>query len=102
MNASIAVMVAASLLSTLLLALFVAAQPTAVKNSLVRLPFVKRISDAGPHNLIKQDQLRIQGLKANAEGFDVLTSRQLNSGANNQAASYVASVGVGNPPTQCK
>ena len=91
-------MVAPFLLSTLFLALFVSAQPTIIQKPLVRVPFVKRSSNAGLHNLVKQDHSRIQGLRAN----DERSTRQLNSQAKNGVVHYVATVGVGSPPTYCK
>ena len=58
---------------------------------LVTLPFVKRVNNNGPMNVIKQDRLRVERPR-----------RQLNLEANNRATSHVASVGVGGPPMQCK
>jgi hypothetical protein len=85
-------MVAASFLSTLLLlALAVAAKPVEKRTSLPSLSFVKRLG-TGLKNIIKLDQLRLFNLL----GFEVVAP------ADNRAVSYVASVGVGFPPTFCK
>ena len=90
-----AVMLAAFLLSTLLLA--VAAQP--VSPSLVKLPFAKRVG-TGTTNLVKRDQLRIKTLEAKAQGLE--DPALISSPATNRLVFYIASVGVGSPATYCK
>ena len=88
-------MVATSFLSTLFFALAVAAHPVERKVSLARLPFVKLVN----HNPIKQDQLRVNSMNA-AQG---LRNRAvINSPAENRAVSYIATIGVGSPATNCK
>lgn len=85
-------------LSTLFFALLlsVAAHPVERKVSLARLPFVRRVS----HNPVKQDQLRVNGIFKAPKG---LSNRAvINSQAENRAISYIASVGVGSPATNCK
>ena len=76
-------MVAAAIVSTLLLFLAASATGKPVEQrdtvaSLVQLPFVKRVT-------VRQAQ---------AEG--------INTPADNIAVSYIATVGVGSPPTNCK
>ena len=88
-------MVAASFLSTLFFALAVAAHPVEQKASLARLPFVKLVSG----NPVKQDHLRVNSIK----GLSALSNRAVvSSEAENRAVTYVASVGVGSPATNCK
>lgn len=90
-------MVAASLLSTILLALAVAAQPLEQRATVVKTPFNKRVSKGS--NLVKQDQLRASNIK----GTNSLKNRDvINSPAENRAVSYIASIGVGSPNTNCK
>ena len=88
-------MVAASLLS-ILLALAVAAKPVErdASPSLVKLPFAKRVS-TGTTNIVSQDVLRLKNIKGGK-------NQGLSAPAENKAIEYVASVGVGNPPTYCK
>jgi hypothetical protein len=95
-------MVAASLLSTLLLAqaLAVAAHPVEQKASLVTLPFSKRVS-SGATNVVDHDQRRvinILGGKGQSLGNRADPS---SSPADNRAVSYVATVQVGTT-TNCK
>jgi hypothetical protein len=91
----VAVMVAASFLSTLFFAFAVAAHPVERKVSLARLPFVKRVN----HNPVKQDLLRVNSFKTAKS----LNNRDvINSPAENRAITYIASVGVGSPATNCK
>ena len=97
-------MVFATLLTTIFLTLAVAAEPIPVKRSLVTLPISRRINLNGI-NILEHDQLRAKALKATGEARAAgLSDRAsvINSQAENQAVSYVASIGVGSPPTQCK
>ena len=88
-------MVAASFLSTFFLALAVAANPVERSaSSLTRLPFARRVND-GVFNVLKLDQLRANFLS----GFGI---KEFSSPATNIGFRYVASVGVGDPPTFCK
>jgi cathepsin E len=98
-------MVFATLLTTVLLALAVAAEPILVKKSLVTLPISRRINLNGL-NILEHDQLRAKALRATGEAraSGTLSNRAsvISSQAENQAVSYVASIGVGSPATQCK
>ena len=94
-------MVFASLLTTVLLALAVAAEPVMVKRSLVTLPISRRIN-LNNLNILEHDQLRAQALKAKAGTLHSGRASVISSQAENQAVSYVASIGVGSPATQCK
>ena len=96
-------MVFVTLLTTVLLALAVAAEPIMVKKSLVTLPISRRIN-ANNVNILEHDQLRAKALKTKGEARAAgLSDRAvISSQAENQAVSYVASIGVGSPATQCK
>ena len=97
-------MVFATLLTTVFLALAVAADPIPVKRSLVTLPIARRINLNGI-NILEHDQLRAKALKATGEARAAgLSDRGIVSPsfAENEGVSYVASIGVGSPPTQCK
>jgi cathepsin E len=93
-------MVFATLLTTVLLALAasVAANPIIVKKSLVTLPISRRINLNGI-NILEHDQLRAKALKAKGVAG---TARRavISSQAENEAVSYIASIGVGSPATQ--
>jgi len=97
-------MFSASLLTTLILALTVAANPVLLPRSPVTLPLSKRVNATNMVNLVKHDvaraaALRARGLaKANGQfSFDAST---VNEPVENQAVTYVANIGVGSPPTE--
>jgi len=95
-------MVFASLLTIGLLALAVAGEPIMVKRSLVTLPVSRRVNarSLGIRNILQHDQLRAQALKSKGAAKAAGVTRQVSSLAENEAVSYVASIGVGSPPTQ--
>jgi cathepsin E len=97
-------MIFASLLTTVLLALAVVGEPIMVKRSLVTLPVSRRINakSLGVRNILQHDQLRAQALKSHgaAKAAGMTRRINLNSQAENEAVSYVASIGVGSPATQ--
>ena len=98
------VMVFATLLTTVLLALSVAANPVIVERSLVRLPLSRHINvTTSIQNVLQHDQLRAKNLRARGEAKAAGIERAvISSQAENQAVSYVASIGCGTPATQCK
>lgn len=96
----VAVMVAVSFLSTLFLALAVTANPIQKRASLIKLRFARRVS-TDSSNLVKLDRLRVNIIKA-ANVASVKNRDVINSAADNRAVTYVASVGVGSPATNCK
>ena len=93
-------MVATSFLPTLLLALAVAAKPLEQRasESLVDLSFIKVVSGG---NLFELDQLRAKLFKKLRIPF-FFGPGIASSPADNRAVSYIATVGVGSPPTNCK
>ena len=83
--------------STLFLGLAVTAHPVERAGPLVQLSFTKYIINE-VFNIVEQDLLRAKFHK----GIDILDIFGLSSPAVNRAVSYIASVGVGSPPTYCK
>ena len=90
------------LLTSVILALVVAAEPIIVKRSPVTLPLTRHININGVQNLVQHDQARAKTFKADSKVKSAGTPRQANSQATNEAVSYTTSIGVGSPPTQCK
>ncbi|TFY59350.1 hypothetical protein EVJ58_g5833 [Rhodofomes roseus] len=87
-----------SLLTTVLLALAVAASPVQVNKPLVSLPLVRRTNSTGLSNLLANDQARARNLKERAQAK--LEGRAASVEATNVVDTYVVSVGVGSPATQ--
>lgn len=96
-----------TLLTTLLLALAVSANPIVLKRSLVTLPLARQVNPAGLQNLVQRDQNRARSLKARSEErvagpHHSLRSRAvISSPLEDHAVSYIASVGIGSPATNC-
>jgi hypothetical protein len=89
----------ASLLTTILLALSIAASPVEVRNSPVTLPIARKLNlQGGTVNLLQHDQARAAALKDTSS----LGRRAGSIPVINTAVSYVAQVGVGSPATTCK
>lgn len=97
-----------SLLATTLLALAVSASPLVViRDSLITLPLTRKLNVTNINNLVRHDVSRAQALKARGQ-TTTTNAVQLENAASvisesidNQAVTYVASIGVGSPPTQC-
>ena len=90
-----------SLLTTLLLALSIAASPVEVRNSPITLPVARRLNlDGGAINLLQHDQARAAAFKDRATSS--LSRRTGSIPVINDAVSYIAQVGVGSPATTCK
>ncbi|KAG6380940.1 aspartic peptidase domain-containing protein [Boletus reticuloceps] len=93
---------AASLLTTLLLALSIAATPVEIRSPPVTLPFAKRINTSGGAiNLVQHDQSRAAAIKDRGAAIQSgkMDRRAASIAVTNEAVSYIASVGVGNPAT---
>jgi len=89
----------ASLLTTLLLALSIAASPVEVRNSPVTLAVARTLNlQGGTVNLLQHDQARAASLMDRTS----LSRRTGSIPVTNEAVSYIAQVGVGSPPTTCK
>ncbi|KAH8120040.1 acid protease [Phellopilus nigrolimitatus] len=90
------------LLSILVLALAVSADPIVVRDNLVRLPFAKQINVTSSGHILKNDQARAAALRAIGEaraGGKLQKDAVISVPVQNQAVIYVASVGVGSPAT---
>ncbi|KAG2044362.1 aspartic peptidase domain-containing protein [Suillus americanus] len=89
---------AASLLTTLLLALSIAASPVEIRSSPITLPIARRLNTSGGTiNLLQHDQSRAASLKNVGESS--LSRRTGSITVTNDAVSYIAAVGVGSPAT---
>jgi cathepsin E len=92
-----------TLLTTLILALSVAANPILVNRSPVTLPLARKLNLTSIHNLVRHDQTRAKFLKAKgaaiAAGVPFNSRAIISEQVDNQAVTYIASIGVGNPPT---
>jgi cathepsin E len=91
----------ATLLTTLLLALFVSANPIVVQKSPVTLPISRRVNLSSVHNLLRHDQSRAKALKAKgaAKASGLEDRSVIDEPVDNQAVTYIASVSVGSPAT---
>ena len=91
-----------SLLSSLLLlAVGVAANPVVINRSPVTLPLAKKYNFTSINNLVKHDQARAQALKSRAFRKGSVPDTGTDEPITNQVVTYVASAGVGTPPTYC-
>ncbi|OAX36292.1 acid protease [Rhizopogon vinicolor AM-OR11-026] len=88
----------ASLLTTLLVAVSIAASPVEIRDSPVTLPMARKLNlQGGTVNLLQHDQARATALKDRAtSGLDRRTG---SAPITNEAVSYIAQVGIGSPPT---
>ena len=81
--------------------------PIIVRDSSLTLPFSRLLilEPSSGHTLYHRDLVRAQSFKARGdfrEGSDPSKRDVISTPADNQVVSYVASVGVGSPPTQCR
>ncbi|KAF8330509.1 aspartic peptidase domain-containing protein [Amanita rubescens] len=88
-----------TLLSTLLLAIVVAANPVPTLESHVKLSLSRHLNVTGVLNILKHDQARARHLVAKATGQLDLQSTATSEPITNDAVIYAAAVGVGNPTT---
>jgi len=87
----------------LFLSAYASASPVVtIRDSLVSLPLAKRVSVTDPQHIVRDDRARAAQLLALAESKSSGTSpvKRASVPITNKAVSYVASVGVGSPPTQ--
>ncbi|KAG1780199.1 aspartic peptidase domain-containing protein [Suillus placidus] len=85
---------AASLLTTLLLALSIAASPVEIRDSPITLPITRRLNTSGGTiNLLQRDQSRATALKTASR--NALGRRAGSIPVTNDAVIYIAAVGVG-------
>jgi hypothetical protein len=92
---------AASLLTTLLLDLSIAASPFEIRDSPISLPIARRLNTSGGTiNLLHHDRSRAAALKN--FGGNTFDRRTDIIAVTNDAVSYIAAVGVGSPATTCE
>ena len=95
------IMLSASLLTTLILALSIAASPVEVHNSLVTLPIARRLNTSnGTINILQQDQARVDVLKDRFAS--PLDRRDFDKPIVNEAMMYTVIVSIGSLDTNCK
>src|SRR6267154_1125386 len=97
------IMFFASLLTTLILVLLIAASPVEGHNSFITLPIIRRLNIFnGTINISQQDQARVDALEGRFAS--PLDSRNFNKPILNGALTYTVTVGVGSPSLdiQCK
>lgn len=75
----------------------VAANPAVINQSPIKLALFRQHNFTSAHNLVTHDQARAQQLKNRASKGNA--GVLVNTPITNQAVTYTASVGVGNPPT---
>ncbi|KAG6830096.1 hypothetical protein H0H92_002269 [Tricholoma furcatifolium] len=96
-----------TLLTSLLLALAVSANPIAIRDSPVKLPLARHLNSTGLLNLVENDLARIKALRTRAQAKaspfqeDATPTSAINEPVSNQIVSYIATIGVGNPATNC-
>ena len=90
-----------SLPATLLLAWAVSASPViTVNDAYITLPISRRLNLANVVNLYQHDLARANALNGRQTGR--VAYKLASTPAEDKAVSYIASVGIGSPATQCK
>jgi cathepsin E len=103
-------MIATSLLTVLFLGSVVSSSPIVqIRDSLINIPLTRKLNatSLSIRNLLQHDQGRAQALRAQVgASVDLSLSSTAtvigNEPVDNQAVSYIASIGVGSPPTTCE
>lgn len=75
----------------------VASPVVEIRDSLITVPIARRINGTGIHNILARDQARARALIA--RGKEDPAKRTASITVTNEVDTYVASVGVGSPPT---
>ncbi|KIL59267.1 hypothetical protein M378DRAFT_1015803 [Amanita muscaria Koide BX008] len=86
-----------TLLSTLLLALAVAANPVAPREPYTKLQLSRQLNTTGVYNVLQHDQARAAHLVAKASGKQ--TRAVYNDPITNVMFYYICNIGIGIPPT---
>ncbi len=92
-------------LTTVLLAVTITAKPVVFDKAPVSLALSRRVNATGVHKVLARDQARARLFKSGGPSTSVdrvAVDAVINEPVDNQAFSYIASVGVGNPPTNCE
>ena len=80
------------------------AEPITIRESLITLPIAKKFNSTGVRNILKGDQARAKALLEWSKGKPLQGLHERDPGSiqiENVAVSYVATIGVGQPPTNC-
>ena len=92
----------APLTTFVFLAASIAANPIIVRKAPISLTFARHLNITGAQDVVRKDQTRAKNWasvsKANVASPDATGS----VGTTNVGVIYLASVGVGSPPTQCE
>src|SRR5258708_5886787 len=89
------------ILAAFLLALSVAASPVDVRNSTITIPISRRLNTFnGTMNILQHDEARVAALKGLPASS--LVRRDGTIAILNAAVNFVATVGIGSPPSDCK
>src|SRR6267154_4887563 len=95
------IMLSASLLTALILALSIVASPVEINNSFITLPISRRLNASnGTINISQQDKARMEGQKGRFASQ--LDRRDFYKPILNGGIAYTVTIGVGSPPTNCK
>ena len=95
----------AHLLACLAISWGVTGTSISVDRSVVPLALSRKLNLTSVHNLVRHDQSRARALKSagKAKHENILEAAAIiSSPVDNQAVTYVASVGIGSPPTTCE
>src|SRR6267154_4816979 len=95
------IMLSASLLTTLILALSIAASPVELRNSFITLPITRRLNtSSGTINISQQDEARVDAL---VDRFaSPLDPRSFNTPILNLVFCYTVTLAIGSLDTNCK
>ena len=81
------------------------AKPFIMDRFPITLPITRHLNLTNAHNLLRHDQARARALRAKgtakAPGVFLEKDDVFNQVINNRVTTYLASVGVGSPPTTC-
>jgi hypothetical protein len=73
----------------------------AIARSPVILSFARRFNFTGASNIVRKDQARAKAFRSQA-ATKIYGRAVVNELISNQVVAYIASVGVGSPPTACE
>jgi hypothetical protein len=91
-----------ALLNTLLLVLAVNGTPLTSRDPLLKLSMSRQLNNSGISNILKNDQARVSRMLSKTSG-GMFSPAEVNEPITNVAdSSYIASVGIGSPPTECE
>lgn len=86
-------------LGSALLALAFSCNGAVVANTPIKLPLSRHVNTTSLRNIVELDRARTHMLLGSASGNPV---KEFNAPLANVVSQYIASIGVGSPPTYCK